>query len=428
MKQIILINSLLLIFSLLPAQVEEEEIKKERLDFAKTYFEYGANFFPSFQGANLANGQLQDFRHPASIHQYLNWGGFHFWGKGEFYVSVPLGQYNFGQGENPSFEFRYSVVTGFRIYPWRYKEKKIRPYLGASWSALDFKQIEKATKNQPLLSKDFLLTYDAGLLYGINPFTLRLGLNFFPNREWNYPISRTEFSAIKTPPFSLQIGLMYAMESSGKTSKDKLKKWNNYPRLSSLSSSVPKSENFFLGIGPSISFSLNESDYNQEVLPYLKDQISSSNYFDISLGYHFHQAGIFTALSFRNPTFETEAYESRQEIKKYSLALEVNKFLIDYSGFTPYMGINLAFDQIRYEEKIDMANRSMTFNQFPQTGLTFGWDIRPGKNDEALILRTNLRWYPFSTFSIDDKRFNFNQLEYNLIQVIFYPGKWRRKR
>ena len=63
-----------------------------------------------------------------------------------------------------------------------------------------------------------------------------------------------------------------------------------------------------------------------------------------------------------------------------------------------------------------------------EPGLTFGWDIVPGKTNEALILRTNLRWYPFSEFEVNGRKFNFSQLEYNLIQVVFYPERLKKRK
>lgn len=70
----------------------------------------------------------------------------------------------------------------------------------------------------------------------------------------------------------------------------------------------------------------------------------------------------------------------------------------------------------------------MSFKNKAEPGITFGWDIAPGKTSEALLLRTNLRWYPFSKIEIDHKAFHLSQLEYNLIQVVFYPGRLKNKK
>jgi len=131
-------------------------------------------------------------------------------------------------------------------------------------------------------------------------------------------------------------------------------------------------------------------------------------------------------LSFRNPKFETEGYGSIQTIKKTSFALEINKHLTDYTGFVPFIGLNLAYDQYKYSESVDDATKEESFNKL-EPGVTFGWDILPGKTEKPFLLRTNLRWYPFSSFSIEDKSFDFSQLEYNLIQIVVFPQRFSKK-
>lgn len=293
---------------------------------------------------------------------------------------------------------------------------------------MDFEQKSKSGERQTELSKDFLLNFETGLLYNYKSFALRLGVNYFSETKWNYPISKTQKTEIKTPPLNVQLGLLYTYDDSGNTDKETVNKWNGYPEVSGLSYGAKKFGDFFVGAGPSISYSLKKSDYNIAKLPYLKEKLTSKMYFDIAAGYHFNKANLFTALSFRNPKFETEGYNDKQTIKKTSFALEINKFLIDYTGFAPYIGVNVAYDQLKYDERINGVNRTLNFNGRIKPGFTFGWDIVPGKTDEALILRTNLRWYPWSEFELDGKNFNFSQLEYNLIQLVFYPERLKKKK
>ncbi len=409
------------------AQKETLPQNKERLDYAKMYFELGGTFLPSFDGKYLNNNEVATFENSASAIQYLNWGGFHFWGHGEFYVSFPLNYQPFTKNEETNSEISHSVVTGVRYYPWVYREKRIIPYVGANWSALGFKQTNEANDQYTSLFKDFNLAFDAGVLYGYKDFSLRLGASYLGNTNFDYPISKTQKTEIKLPNLGFQVGLLYAWDSTKDTDPSNIEKWNQYPSVSKQSLGSTTFGNFFLGVGPSISFSLKASEFNETQFPYLQSQLSSSNYFDIVGGYNFNKAGMFAAFSFRNPKFETEGFGTTQTIKKTSIAFEVNKFLVDYSGFVPYIGLNVAYDKFRYNEKVEEVEREFTFKNKIEPGLTLGWDIQPGKNQEALILRTNLRWYPFSSFEIDDKTFNFSQLEYNLIQVLFYPGRLRKK-
>ncbi len=107
-------------------------LEKQRLDFAKMYFEGGGTFLPSFTGKHLVNGQLSSFEHSATLNPYLTWGAFHFWGHTEFYVTFPFNQLNLNKNNTISHQLLHSVATGARIYPWTMKEGKIRPYIGAN--------------------------------------------------------------------------------------------------------------------------------------------------------------------------------------------------------------------------------------------------------------------------------------------------------
>ncbi|NVK52204.1 MAG: hypothetical protein HWD85_04660 [Flavobacteriaceae bacterium] len=416
----LLINSFVL--------AQKDSSKKERLDFAKMYFEIGGTYLPSFTGKQLENNTITAFDHSATLNPYLTWGGFHFWGHTEFYVTFPLSQLRLNEDNGTSHELNHSVATGVRIYPWAMEERKIRPYIGANWGALDFRQILEPDKNKSKLSKDFMLNYDAGVMYNYKKLALRLGINFFTDNKWYYPVSKTQLSEIRTPRMSFQMGLLYSFDSTKDTKEENIDKWNSYPTVSKLSYDANKFGDLFIGIGPSTSFSLSDSDYNAIQFPYLQQKLTSTNYFDIALGYHFNRANLFTAISYRNPTFETEGFGSKQTIKKTSLAVEVNKFLTDYSGFAPYIGLNIAYDRFNYEQNVDGVKTQQTFTNEIEPGFTFGWDIVPGKTNEALILRTNLRWYPFSKFEIDGTKFNFSQLEYNLIQVVFYPERLKKRK
>ncbi|MBG6129203.1 outer membrane protein W [Aquimarina sp. EL_43] len=401
---------------------------KKRLDFAKTYFELGGNLLPSFTGKRLSGNELISFKHPETLNTTLYWGGFHFWGHAEFYVSFPLKQFNLKSNEETDVEFTHYTVTGARFLPWAYRENRLRPYVGIGWSALDFKQIVKPDEDQPKLEKNFAWTADAGVLYGYKNFTARLGVNYYPDNVWNYPISKTEFQKIKTPNFSLQLGLLYAMDLTKDNGDPTInKRWNSYPEVSSLGYNASSFGDFFAAVGPSVSFSLAESEYNNSEYPYLNKKQASGGYFDIALGYQFNTANMFTAVSFRNPKFEQQAYGTRQTIKKTSIALETAKFLTDYTGFAPFIGLNVAYDHIKYSEITDEGSKKLTFNKI-EPGITIGWDIVPGKSEEYLILRTNLRWYPLSSFEVDGEKFNFNQLEYNLIQLVFYPERFLRSK
>lgn len=407
-----------------PAQEYITEGKK-RLNFAKTYFELGGQYSPGFSSKKIGANQLvQPVTNPASIVPYLNIGAMHFWGHADFFISIPLSQINLTKSNSTDFTLNQSVVTGARFLPWAYKDNKIRPYTGASWAIVNSKQENKQQNGQPVFSKSKLI-FDGGLLYGKGSFMTRLGVNIYPNTKLNYPIAETKFEVINTPNWSAYLGLVYAFETTrSKNMETENARLNKYPKTSSPKMNAVKNGDWFAGVGPSTSFMLASSNYNNQVHPYFNKKPISNSFLDISLGYQFNKKGIVTALSYRNPRFTNEAFGTIQTIRKSSVVLEAYKFLTDYSGFTPYIGFNIAFDRIQYQEKSSAKNISFSRN-IVTPGFTFGWDILPGKTEQPFVLRTNLRWFPFESFDVNNRAFSLNQIEYNVIQAVFYPSRFK---
>jgi len=398
---------------------------KKRLNFAKTYFELGGHYSPSFGSKSVSlNGNIFDITNPASITPYINVGGFHFWGHADFFISIPLSKINLAENENSDFTISQSVITGARFFPWAIKDNKLRPYIGASWAVVNSKQENLQNNGQPMFSKSKLL-FDGGIIYGKSNYLIRLGVNIYPNTVINYPISKTRFEELKTPNWGAYLGLIYAFETTRSKNMEKENaKLNELSRVSTPKANALKSRDWFIGIGPSTSFILANSNYNNEMHPYYNKKPISNTFFDVSLGYQFNKKGIITALSYRNPTFTNEAFGTKQTILKSSIVLEAYKFLIDYCGFTPYIGLNIAFDKIFFDEKSAIKNISFSKNIITP-GVTFGWDILPGKTEQWFLLRTNLRWFPFESFDVNNLTYSLNQIEYNVIQAVFYPSRFK---
>ncbi|HAA11392.1 MAG TPA: hypothetical protein DCE41_06685 [Cytophagales bacterium] len=406
---------------------ETPEATRQRLDFARTYFEAGAAYTPSFKGPMIQDGSITQATHAGKLHPYLTWGGFHFWGHAEFYVVFPLANLNIQSGPEHDYLLKHSVVTGARYLPWAYQPGKLRPYVGLSWSALDFRPRHASPEEAPVLINNFVPAPDAGLLFGQSKWVGRLAVNYLPKNTWEYAVSPTQMETFRTPSWSLQAGIIYTFENGKDKDEAVNERWNSYPRRSKLATEDSPKGDWFVGIGPSTSFGLQPSAYSQAAYPFLNAQLNSGNYWDIAVGYQWNQAGWFTALSYRNPTFSTHGYGVQQQVQKTSLALELSKILVDWGGFAPFVGLNLAWDQLDYLETTE-AGTLETQDRSLQPGLTFGWDIVPGKTDEFFILRTNLRWYPFSRFEVEGESFQFAQLEYNLIQAVFYPERFLKQR
>lgn len=116
-----------------------------------------------------------------------------------------------------------------------------------------------------------------------------------------------------------------------------------------------------------------------------------------------------------------------RRLKKNSVTFEVFKYLIDYTGFTPYLGINLSYNNIDFSEISTGSSINKNFKKV-SPGFTFGWDILPGKTEHWIVLRTNLRWFPFYKINVNDKNFSLNQIEYNVIQLVLYPSRYKNSK
>jgi len=391
---------------------------KKRLNFAKTYFELGSQYTPQFPAIKLTNNNLQAFNNSAAITPYFNFGALHFWGHADFFISIPLSQISLGKKDSSNFVFNQSVATGARYLPWAYKDKKLRPYIGANWVIVNLNSPQTSiTKSKIIL--------DGGLLLGNKNFITRLGFNYYPRNSFNYPVSISQFQNINTPRFTGYFGIIYAFETTKSKNMEKVNaELNKTPLLSKPTENAIKNGDFFVGIGPSVSFMLGNSDYNDAKFPYFNTRPISNSFLDVSLGYQFNKLGLITALSYRNPQFKNEGFGHSQTINKKSITLESYKFLMDYSGFTPYLGINLAFNQFKYTEQTSNSNFSKSINKVTP-GFTFGWDILPGKTEQWIVLRTNLRWFPFDKINIEGINYSQNQIEYNVIQAVFYPSRFK---
>ena len=58
--------------------------------------------------------------------------------------------------------------------------------------------------------------------------------------------------------------------------------------------------------------------------------------------------------------------------------------------------------------------------------LVFGWDIRPSERGDWWVLRTNLRIPPMLELDHDDHTWSLQHLEFNFIQLVVYPQRWKR--
>lgn len=74
---------------------------------------------------------------------------------------------------------------------------------------------------------------------------------------------------------------------------------------------------------------------------------------DMALGYHFLNAETVLALSYRPMVQHRKAFGELLSVNRKSVLLEGYKFLFDYHGFAPYIGLGLSRETL-------IANSSLT--------------------------------------------------------------------
>lgn len=131
---------------------------KNRLNFAKTYFEIGGQYAPAFRSIRTPDGIV--LKNPASLTPQLTIGGIHFWGHADFYFSIPFQQIKLNRGVR-DFTLRETVVTGARIMPWAYRDNQLTPFIGTRWSLINFSQEWDGHVSTPRISKS-KVTIDGG--------------------------------------------------------------------------------------------------------------------------------------------------------------------------------------------------------------------------------------------------------------------------
>lgn len=390
----------------------------KRHKFAKTYFGISSYITPNLSAGNFidSNGSIQGFKKNGFISPAINIGATHFWGYADFYISISTTDIKLGNDEIIN-DFHLGTFTGLRIYPLASKENTVRPYLGYKFSPFRYQQSNSLNQNYNFTQVKSVFDIGLGIQLPNFYFTLEYGRVFDP--EFDTYLSRQTVSNDKFPVNLFQIGLNYTIESTKRASTE-------INRESNSQFSESNNWGLFFAAGPSSSFPLVSSSYITDLYPFLNDKSFPSIFPDIAIGYHFTKTDLITALSFRPINQKRIAYGFEQKISRKSVNLETYKFLTDYHGFAPYLGIGLSYESIRMSESDNgMEISNLTTNKF-SPNIVFGWDIRPSEKGDWWILRTNLRYFPILNFERKAKKLSLQHLEFNFIQFVVYPQRLKK--
>ena len=115
-------------------------------------------------------------------------------------------------------------------------------------------------------------------------------------------------------------------------------------------------------------------------------------------------------------------------VNRQSMLLEGYKFLVDYHGFAPYIGLGLSRETLSANSSLTPKPTVKNTEQWA-TAIVFGWDIRSSVLGDWWLLRTNLRYFPRLQLNYGQNPLSFQHLEFNFIQFVWYPQKmkWHKK-
>lgn len=404
--------------SLLQSQPYAES-EAGRFNFAQTYvgaaIEYGA-------GGDALSASGQSFALPATWTPRITVGGLHFWGHADFYVSFPLPQVgaNDARENQPASSFSRGVETGARLFPWRVEAGRVAPFVGVSWNILSYAQQEPNGEAGPTIFRHRLpLHLGATWLSSIG--RIDAAVSWLPSSGARYPLSRDRIATIDLPDFTASLG--YSVIFDATASAEPFAKSGALDRELERRASRGELDAIGVGAGLSTAFTLSRSSYNTSERLSLDDRIPSSPFPDLSLGYYNHALDASANISFRPITQSQGGHGITQELSRTSLALEAIKFIGDYHGFTPFVGVTFGREWLHMRET-DRGETALDLHAATWApGLIAGWDIRPTGLD-PFILRTNLRYTPGLRREILPGRdLMFDHLEVNFIQLILYPGR-----
>lgn len=333
--------------------------------------------------------------------QVFHIGGTHFWGHSEFYIDIPMfGSKVYSQG----------METGAKLFPWPLIQGKLRPCFSLAFSVPEF------SINGGAVYNDLLFPLGAGLVYLKNGWVFDLSCSFTKRRSFDYYVTQQEQHSFQLANTNFSLGVRKMLETT--LSAERSWRDGSTAELTDKLAAAKRLDGFTLAAGPSSTWFLKKSSYNEERHPFLEHQIALAPFADLGIGYYFHTGDWQTNVSWRTFKLKNQAFGFEQEIERTSLGLEAFKFLGDYYGFVPFIGAIMSYEQLGYndgavEHKDDGLNG----------GVTFGWDIRPNRLG-VFILRTNLRYYPKLDLNMPNGlKFDLSQIELNFIQLVIFPQR-----
>lgn len=387
-----------------PAQ-DTTDVVAQRLRFAETFLGLDATSVPA--------GRVGTASLPARTFPRFTIGGLHFWGHADFAVVFPLtsGSRDTEIGRNA---LSTGVETRGRWYLRPARTDGLSPFLGGGLGALDLRIGDgpREYRMQPMVQ--------AGLVWRHKGTLFEAGWSARRVPDIAYPTSREQTVAVSPSAHALWIGAHRLFETTAAIAPvirsgewgERERRLREAGRLSGPT----------IAIGLSSPILTGSSARNRDTRPWLAERARASAMLDLGLGWYLDGPDVQLNAAWRSARFDNEAFGFHQRMQRHSVALEGFAFLADYHGFVPFIGPVLSLDRLVLREDDGGTRVTDVSRDLLAPGVIFGWDIRPTRAGHWL-LRTNLRWFPRLRLPGPSGTQTFDQLEFNFIQFVWYPGR-----
>jgi len=387
------------------------QIFRTRHRFAEMYVGTDFRFFPGAgtQSKSIsADGSLKNMEMDNHAENRLLIGATHFWGHADFFLAIPVTRFN-------KTSFSTGVETGGRYFPWKIERGKLRPWLGISLAATAYRQGEGTKQTR------FTVPLSSGASYRTRNHLIEFSAAMDFGKAQRYYISREVATTVSLHNLSVGLSYKYVFDVTLSAEKD----WQSgrTQRITDTLAALNRLNGFTLAAGPSSAFYLKTSDHNASEHPWLGQHKSAKVFPEFGIGYYWHKPDLQLNMAYRSVKSELKAYGYKQKLQRKSLTLEAYKFIGDYHGFVPFIGPSLSYELLSLTEGEAHTTPNKKEKEYIRPGITFGWDIRPNRI-QSMLLRTNLRWIPNLNVSMKEgKKISFDQLEFNFIQLVVFPGR-----
>lgn len=399
------------------------QAQKNRYRFAATYFgvEGELNLQSNRFTTLNSKGNLQSEKLPSTFAPRLLIGGTHFWNHADFYLSLNLGSLRLNGSKNA--DISNDVLTGFRVLPFKLKQKRPKPFIGIGFNSKEYRQ--KGSNGESQLYTNWQWFYEGGFTYTLNSNKLiGLEMRYFPKNEYSAYYDRNNFNNVEVSPFSFSISYKILFDFSNGYSSEKSKKL--FKSMKEELAQEKKLNTFSIGIGFSAFIPFEETEHASRKA-FFNDEIEPEVFPELGVEYFHHKFNASARVSYRPQQQLEKSYQYEYNLRNHSIAFEAFKFVGNYHGFMPFVGPFVSQNFYHLQEK-DNGTKVTDFSESKiGYGLVFGWDIRFTETDH-IILRTNMRYVPDYGFQKDQLNYTSQGLEFNFIQLVYYPQRHKKFR